>query len=80
MGMTSGWLSKASAERFIIEQRDSIDAMFCPYCVASIFSTKTKFVGSTEVFCIVVKFDDNTEHFLTEADVRFMTGEQSYEI
>lgn len=75
MGMTSGWLSKASAERFIIEQRDSIDAMFCPCCIASIFPVKT-----SGVFCIVVKFDNDTEHFLTEADVRFMTGEQSYEI
>lgn len=80
MGMTSGWLSKASAERFIIEQSDSFDEVFCPCCVTSIFSAKTKFVGTQEVFCIVVKFDDDTEHFLTEADVRFMTGEQSYAI
>lgn len=73
MGMTSGWLSCKSAENFIIEQCDNFDEVF--KSVRSIYP-----VGIKGVFCIVVEFDNNTGHLLTEADVRFMTGEQSYEI
>lgn len=80
MGMTSGWLSKASAERFICEQYEAFDKLFCPCCVSHVSTIKTKFVGNQEVFCIAVVFYDNTKHLLTEADVRFMTGEQSYAI
>lgn len=79
MGMTSGWLSQASAERFIIEQRDSFDDLFCPNCVEAISTLKCK-MGNELVFCIVVVFDGDTKHFITEADVRFMTGEQTYVI
>lgn len=75
MGMTSGWLSRASAERFIVEQYEAFDELFCPCCVDHISVLKT-----SGVFCIAVVFGNNTKHLLTEADVRFMTGEQSYAI
>lgn len=79
MGMTCGWLSKKSAESFIIEQRDGFDELFCSCCVDSIRPSKAH-MGKSVVFCIIVKFESGTEHYITEADVRFMTGEQSYAI
>lgn len=80
MGMTSGWLSKASAESFICEQRDALDDMFYDCNVQAISILKCTFSTKEQVFCIAVMLDGDTKHLLTEADVRFMTGEQTYEI
>ncbi len=78
MGMTAGWLSQASAERFIIEQSDYFNKYYRGK--AETIATQKCRMRSGIVFCIVVIFDSNTKHYLTEADVRFMTGEQSYVI
>lgn len=80
MGMTAGWLSKDSAENFIIEQHEAFDDVFYDCPVQAISIIKCKFTDTRQVFCIAVMFDGDTKHLLTEADVRLMTGEQRYEI